>query len=121
MYLLLATPSRRPSGVELELFQFLPDLQETPLEGTFLVGDGTLSGTRAMGGDLRVWRDTTLKQFVPVGGDDSISVSIVAPDTVTGRLHLTMVEPYRGRGSVTVRGSFAAVRVARFDALPRAH
>ena len=118
MYLVLATPERRPSAIELELFQFLPDLQEMPLEGTFPVAGLTLGETTTMSGSLRVWSDTTRKLLQSHGG--SVTVHLVTPDSITGNLHVELVGTWPGHGPVTINSTFKAVRVAQFEELPRA-
>ena len=79
-----------PDGVEISLWQSLPDGRDMPLPGSFEVHDYGIFGRREMMGQGSVWTDFGKQQALPAqGASSSVTIDSVTADRAYGRLELT--------------------------------
>lgn len=117
MYLAVGTREARKDAFSLEAFQFLPDNAEGPSPGTYGIRYGALGGDPTMSGSVMIWEGSALTQFFPGSEFDSVSLEAVTRDRVSGRFQVTRI-PSGGVFGMTIRGTFMAERVERYEDLP---
>ena len=120
LYLTFGTAPSVSEAVELEFFQFLPNLADDPAPGTYRAQDSAKQGTRLMSGTLLRIIGGKFNQRFPMSDSSASTVTEATSDCVSGSLSVGFRrrESTASTPEVTVHGSFVAERVQSYSELP---